>query len=161
MKSSYVRSRACLFVFVGACTPAAPPAQTASPTQTAASAAPARTNVDVRLELVEGPDPDYGEGATSVRGVLVIAPLSVNRKLFAVPFPYTCRRGTSSADELVVECAGDDGVAYARLRNEAGHVVVVSRDYGRIEARRSEEAIALPEGTTATLFAPLKYPSAR
>jgi hypothetical protein len=148
-------------VFLIACTPAAPPAESAAPARTAAPSAQARTNVDVRLELVEGPDPDYGEGATSVRGVLVISALSMNRKLFAVPSPYTCRRGTSSADELVVECSGEDGVAYARLRTEAGHVVVVARDYGRLESRRTEEAIALPANATATLFAPLKYPGPR
>ena len=98
-------------------------------------------------------------GEPRVRGVLVVPVLSLRRRLFTVPFPYSCRRGESDAgDDLVIECRGDDGAAYARLRAEPGRIVIVARDYGRIELRRTEDAIALPAGTTATLFAPLKYP---
>ena len=153
---------ALLFV---ACAPEPAPTQTPAParTQTQAAAPAARTNVDARIEFEEGRDPDFGdEGETSVRGVLVIPALSIRRKLFAVPFPYTCRRGESDAgDDLVIECLGDDGLAYARLRAEPGHVVVISRDYGRLDTAKIQDDIALPSGTTVTVFAPLKYPGAR
>jgi hypothetical protein len=148
------------FFLISGCTPEPTKTPTEAPAQT--QAAKARTNVDARIDFEEGPDPDYGVDATSVRGVLVIPALSMRRKLFAVPFPYRCRRGESDAgDDLVVECQGDDGIAYARLRAEPGHVIVTARDYGRLDSQKIVDDIALPSGTTVTVFAPLKFPTTR
>jgi len=149
-------------VLLVACTPEPAPTQPLASTSSTAPtrSAPAPTNIDARVEFETGPDPDYGEGSSSVRAILVVPALSVRKKLFAVPFPYTCRRGDSDAESgLVVECVGDDnGVARVSMHVEPGHIIVVSSDYARIE--KSTDDIPLPAGATATVFAPLKYPKA-
>jgi hypothetical protein len=149
-----------------ACTPAATaePAGASRTTTaaTASAAAPGPAAVDARVEFEEGPDPAYGEGASSVRAFLVVRALGIRRRLFAVPFPYRCGRGESDASaDLVVQCTGDDGTAYAVVRVEAGALVVVARDYGQLDLQRAREEIPLPRGGVATVFAPASYPDRR
>lgn len=155
---------------VAACTDPAvlpPPASSPAP---ATSAAPARapTNVDARIEFEEGLDPDYGDNTTSVRAFLEVPALGLKKKLFTVPFPYACARAAGGAadgptgtraDDLVVRCRGDDGFASASLRVEPATLVVVARDYGAIALHRTRDEIPLPRGSTATVFAPARYPT--
>ena len=130
----------------------------AAPSVTATQAAPAA--VEVRLDFEEGPDPDFGEEATSVRGFLSIPALGVRKKLFAVPTPYRCERAEADASaDVSVRCLGDDGWGGALVRVEGGRVHVEPHDYGRIPLRDASFDLALPAGVVPTFFAPARYPS--
>ena len=152
--------RALLALLLLACDPAAPPASPTpapSPTPTPA-ATPTPQNVDVRVDFDEGPDPDYGQNTSSVRAWLVVPSLGVRKKVFTVPAPYTCGRGAGVGPNLVVECKGSDDSASVNVHVEGPTVVVVARDYGRIDQQRTRDEIPLPRGATATLFAPARFP---
>ncbi len=144
-----------------ACTdPAALPPPAPSPAPTTSVAPAPATNVDARIEFEEGLDPDYGDNTTSVRAFLDVPALGLKKKLFTVPSPYVCARAASDAgDDLVVQCSGDDGFASASLRVEPATLVVVARDYGAIALHRTRDEIPLPRGSTATVFAPSRYPT--
>jgi len=138
-----------------ACDPPVPtqtPLPASSQTQTQAP-----QNIDVRVELDKTSD-TYG---SYISAFLVIPAMGVHLQLFSVPFPYQCMRGaTDASDELAVECRGDDGFASASLRLDHGHVIVTANDYGRIHADRMIKDLALPAGSTVTIFAPPKFPEA-
>jgi hypothetical protein len=139
-----------------ACDPPAP-IQTPPPaaSQTAQTQTPAQ-NIDVRLEFEKTSD----AYASYISAFLVIPAMEVHVQLFAVPFPYHCERGESDAgDELVVRCLGDDGFGSASVKLQDGHVIATARDYGRINADKTVKDLALPPRTTATIFAPPKYPA--
>jgi hypothetical protein len=143
--------------FLLACDPAPKQTPTLAPTQT--SAPTHAQSIDVSIAFEEGHDADFGPEGNSVRAFLVAPAIGLHKKLFAVSFPYRCGRGTTDAgDDLVVQCTGDDGNAYASIRLENGRIVIVARDYGRLELNKTREELALPPGVTATVFAPAKYP---
>jgi hypothetical protein len=146
-----------LLLVLVACDPA--PAQTPAIVPTQAPTATPAQSIDVSVDFEEGRDEDFGPQGNSVRAFLVAPAIRLRKKLFAVAFPYRCGRGSTDAgDDLVVQCTGDDGNAYASIRLENGHIVVVTRDYGKLELNKTREEIALPAGMTATVFAPAKYP---
>jgi len=138
-----------------ACDPPVPtqaPLPASSQTQTQAP-----QNIDVRVELDKTSD-TYG---SYISAFLVVPAMGVHLQLFSVPFPYQCMRGAADAsDELAVECRGDDGFASASVRIDNGHVIATANDYGRIRADKTVKDLALPAGSTATLFAPPKFPEA-
>jgi len=148
--------RLVLAIALAACDPAAPtqtppPAGSQTQTQTPAQ------NVDVRVEFEKASD-TY---SSYIAAFLVIPAMDVHAQLFSVPFPYQCSRGeTDAGDELVVECRGDDGYASASVRLDHGHVIAVAHDYGRISADKTVKDLALPAGSTATIFTPGKFPEA-
>ena len=95
-----------------------------------------------------------------MRGFVAVPALGVRTKLFAVPFPYRCeRRELDASADFAMWCLGDDGWGGVRLRVEPGRVVVDPHDYGRIAMRDTSFVIALPAGSVATFFAPVKYPT--
>ena len=144
---------------LAACDPPAPtqtPVAAASHTASASPAAPTQ-NVDVRVEFEKTSDA-YD---SYISGFLDIPAMGVHLRLFTVPFPYECMRGeTDASDALDVECRGDDGFGSAMVRVEGGHVIATANDYGRIRADKTVKDLALPPGSTATLFAPAKFPGA-
>jgi len=158
--------RALALLFVLACEPMPTPSPTPSPSPSpnptpSPSPSPSSLNVDARIRFEEGLDPDYGENTRSVRAFLDVPALRVEKKLFTVPFPYRCSRETADAgDDLVVQCTGEDGSAIASVRATPTTLVVVARDYGRIDLARTHDEIPLPRGATATVFAPAHYPGA-
>ena len=151
-------SRAILLVLLAACdppvpthTPAPPVTQTQPPTN-----APTR-NIDVRVEFEQGSD----AYSPYIAAFLTIPAMNVRTQLFSVPFPYRCMRGaTDAGDELAVQCRGEDGDASASVRLENGHVVAVAHDYAHIQADATVQDLALPPRTTATIYAPPKFPEA-
>ncbi|HEY1957000.1 MAG TPA: hypothetical protein VGH28_15380 [Polyangiaceae bacterium] len=151
--------RLVFIVFALACVdplPTPSPSPTPSPNPTP-SPHPSAANVDVRIEFQEGDDPGYGSKA--VTAMLVVPALGLQKKLFTVPFPYTCGRGATDASaDLVVECKGEEGTATATVRVEPATIVLIARDYGRIDLARTRDEIPLPRGATATVFAPATYP---
>ena len=153
-------TRVVLALLFLACTdPAALPPPNPAPTPTPTPAAtPTPQNVDVRVDFDEGPDPDYGQNTTSVRAWLVVPALGVRKKVFTVPAPYTCGRGAGVGPDLVVECKGSDDSASVNVHVEGPTLVVVARDYGRIDQQRTRDEIPLPRGASATLFAPARFP---
>ena len=145
-------------LFVLACDPTPARTPTVAPTQTPTQMGTPQT-IDVSVAFEEGHDEDFGPQGNSVRAFLVAPAIGLHKKLFSVAFPYRCGRGTTDAgDDLVVQCTGDDGNAYASIRLENGRIVIVARDYGKLELNKTREEIALPAGVTATVFAPAKYP---
>jgi hypothetical protein len=155
-----VSRRALAFPFVLlACETAPAQTPTQTPAQTPTQARTLVQSIDVSVAFDEGHDEDFGPEGNSVRAYLVAPAIGLRKKLFAVSFPYRCGRGTTDAgDDLVVQCTGDDGNAYASIRLENGRIVIVARDYGKLDLNKTREEIALPAGVTATVFAPAKYP---
>ncbi len=145
--------RALAFFLVVACEPP-PTVQVTAPVAPASAQTPIA--IDARLELEEGPDPSFGEGATSVRAVLVVAALQTHKQLFAVPFPYRCARRPGS--DLAIECSGDDGSAFATLRADERHIVATARDYGRLDRNIETIELPLPVGVVVNIYAPAKLP---
>ena len=148
-------------IAIACCDPPAPtqtPPPAASQTAQASTQTPTPTrNVDVRVDFEQTSDP-Y---SSYIAAFLTIPAMNVHLQLFTVPFPYGCMRGESDAsDSLVVQCMGDDGMGSASVRIESGHVIAVARDYGRITSDKVVKDLALPPNTTATIFAPAKFPEA-
>ena len=143
-----------------ACDP--PPTQTPPPAASQAAQASTQTptptqNIDVRVDFEHTSD----QYSSYIAAFLTIPAMNVHLQLFAVPFPYGCTRGENDAsDSLVVQCMGDDGMGSAAVRIENGHVIAVARDYGRISSDKVVKDLALPPSTTATIFAPAKFPDA-
>jgi hypothetical protein len=138
-----------------ACDPPATPAQTPTPTPTQTQAP--TQNIDVRVEL-ESTSDAY---SSYISAFLTIPAMNVHVQLFAVPFPYQCSRGeTDAGDGLAVECRGDDGKGSASVRLDHGHVVAIAHDYARITADKTVKDFTLPPNTTATIYAPAKFPEA-
>ena len=149
---------ALLFATLGACEPRAEtvsiPTPGASASAPASPAAPAV--IDARIELEEGPDPSFGEGASSVRAILVVAALQTRKQLFAVPSPYACKRRPGA--ELAIECRGDDGTAFATLRADDRRIVATARDYGRLDRNIETTEILVPANAVVNVYAPAKLP---
>ncbi len=159
MKTSRVVLAAAIGALITSCEAAplvkAPARTTPSSRATAAPSAP--VVIDARIEFEEGADPSFGENVTTVRGILSVPALATRRVLFSVPYPYRCvRKGDG---DLTIECLGDDGSAFASLRIEAGHVLVKSRDYGRLTLDAVAIDLPLPANATANVYAPAKLPT--
>ena len=149
---------AAFLLMLAACAPEpAPPTPPATPAAPVTARAASPRAVDARIDFEEGDDPDFGENTKSVRAFLVVQALGIRKKLFAVPYPYTCGRGEAGAD-LMIQCKSEDGSADATVRIEPATIVVIARDYGRLELQRTHDEIPLPPGATATVFAPARYP---
>ena len=64
-----------------------------------------------------------------------------------------------AGSDLSVHCMGDDGMGAATIHVEGERIIVVWRDYGRLDLDKKHEEVAVPQGAVVNMYAPPKYPT--